>query len=75
MFAGEAVDLFDIVLTMDGLKGFDSEYKKALDISLGRFKVKILPLDRILASKKKANREMDRLTLPILRDALAATKG
>ena len=74
MFAGEAVDLFDIVLTMDGLKSFATEYKKALDISLGRFKVKVLPLDRILASKKKANREKDRLTLPILRDALAATK-
>lgn len=75
MFAGEAVDLFDIVLTMDGLKSFDWEYKRALEVPLGRFKVRVLPLDRILASKKKANREKDKLTIPVLRDALAATLG
>ena len=74
MFAGEAVDLFDIVLTMDGLKSFDWEYKRTSDIPLGNFKVKVLPLDRILVSKKKANREKDRLTIPVLRDAIAATR-
>ena len=75
MFAGDAVDLFDIVLTMDGLKTFEWEHKRALDVSLGHFDVKVLPLDRILASKKKANREKDKLTLPVLRDALTATQG
>lgn len=74
MFAGEAVDLFDIVLTMDGLKSFDWEYKRAADIPLDHFKVKVLPLDRILVSKKKANREKDRLTIPVLRDAVATTR-
>ena len=74
MFAGEAVDLFDIVLTMDGLKSFDWEYKRASDVPLGNFKVKVLPLDRILVSKKKANREKDRLTIPVLRDAVATTR-
>jgi hypothetical protein len=73
MFAGEAVDLFDIVLTMDGLKGFDWEYSRAMEVSLGRFAVRVLPLARILASKKAANREKDRLTIPVLRDTLAAT--
>ena len=75
MFAGDAVDLFDIVLTLHGLKSFDWEYARAIEVPLGRFKVKVLPLDRILASKKAANREKDRLTIPVLRDALLATRG
>lgn len=75
VFAGEAVDLFDIVLTMDGLKSFDWEYKRALDVPIGRFRVRVLPLDRILASKKKANREKDKLVIPVLRDALTAIRN
>jgi hypothetical protein len=75
MFAGDAVDLFDIVLTLDGLRSFSWEYARSVEVSLGRFKVKVLPLDRILASKKAANREKDRLTVPILRDTLAAVRG
>ncbi len=75
MFAGDAVDLFDIVLTMDGLKNFDWEYRRALDVSLGVLSVKVLPLSRVLASKKAAGRDKDRLTIPVLRDALLATES
>lgn len=72
MFAGDGVDLFDIVLNMDGLKDFDDELKNAVDVPLDRIRVKVLPLERILASKQAANREKDQLTIPVLRDALAA---
>ncbi|MFH0953359.1 MAG: hypothetical protein V1873_03420 [Verrucomicrobiota bacterium] len=75
MFAGDAVDLFDIVMNMHGLRSFDWEYQRALRVPLGRFAVKVLPLERIIASKKAANRDKDRLTLPVLRDALAAIRG
>jgi hypothetical protein len=37
--------------------------------------LKVLALDRILASKIAANRPKDTLTIPILRDALAATQS
>jgi hypothetical protein len=39
------------------------------------FQLKVLALDRILASKIAANRPKDRLTIPVLRDALAATQS
>jgi hypothetical protein len=73
MFGGDAVALFDIVLTMDGLRSFDAEYRDALSFPLGRYTVKVLPLKRIIASKKAANRPKDKLSLPVLQDALLAT--
>lgn len=75
MFAGDAVDLFDIVTHMHGLRSFDHEVKRALDVSLGRFKVKVLPLERVIASKRAVNRAKDRLVLPVLKDALVALKS
>lgn len=74
MFSGDGVDLFDIVLNMDGLEDFDKELKNAVDVPLDRIRVKVLPLERILASKQAANREKDQLTIPVLRDALAALR-
>ena len=57
---------------MDGLGTFAEEIKNCVEISLGRQKLKVLSLERILASKIAANRTKDRLTIPVLRDALAA---
>jgi hypothetical protein len=74
MLAGAGAELFDIVLRMDGLESFAEEMKNCVDISLGRQKLKVLSLERILASKIAANRAKDKLTIPVLRDALAATK-
>jgi hypothetical protein len=74
MLAGAGAELFDIVIRMDGLGTFADEIKKCVDISLGRQKLKVLSLERILASKIAANRAKDKLTIPVLRDALAATQ-
>ena len=74
MLAGEGAELFDIVLRMDGLGPFTSELGNCVEIPLGRYKLKVLGLDRILASKLAANRPKDRLTIPVLRDALATTQ-
>ena len=49
--------------------------KTCIEVPLGRHKLKILALDRILASKIAANRPKDALTIPVLRDALAATQS
>ena len=70
MFAGKGVELFDIALTMDGLGEFDEEKKHAIKIPLGRIKVLVLKLERIIASKEAAGREKDRLVLKVLSDAL-----
>jgi hypothetical protein len=72
MFAGGGVELFDIVLTMHGLGAFSEELPNCLEVELGRYKLKVLGLHRILASKRAANRMKDRLVIPVLEDSLAA---
>ena len=67
-FAGEHLELFDIVLNMDGLESFSKEAKRTVEIPLGRRKIKVLSLDRIIKSKETANREKDRLSLKVLKD-------
>jgi hypothetical protein len=73
MLAGAGAELFDIVLRMDGLGTFTSELKHCVNVPLGCHQLKVLSLERILVSKLAANRAKDRLTIPVLRDALAAT--
>jgi hypothetical protein len=46
MFAGEGADLFDIVLRMDGLARFSDEIANSIDVSLGRYQLKVLKLER-----------------------------
>jgi len=75
MLAGAGTELFDIVLRMDGLGTFAHEFKNCIEIVLGRYRLKVLSLERILASKVAANRAKDKLTIPVLRDALVATKS
>ena len=75
MFAGTGAELFDIVIRMDGLGTFADEIKNCVNIPLGRQKLQVLSLERILASKIAANRTKDKLAIPVLRDALAATQS
>jgi hypothetical protein len=74
MLAGAGAELFDIVTRMDGLGTFADDFRNCVEISLGREKLKVLSLERILVSKIAANRARDKLTIPVLRDALAATQ-
>ena len=71
MLAGAGAELFDLVLRMDGLGTFAEEFKNCIEIPLGAQKLKVLSLERILASKIAANRAKDKLTIPILRDTMA----
>lgn len=75
MLAGAGAELFAVVVRMDGLGTFADELKHCVDIPLGRHSLKVLSLERILASKLAANRAKDKLTIPVLRDALAATQA
>jgi hypothetical protein len=73
MLAGPGAELFDLVLRMDGLGTFAEELNHCINIPLGHHRLKVLSLERILASKVAANRLKDRLTIPVLRDAIATT--
>jgi len=74
MFAGGGVELFDIILTMHGLGAFSEEWRNCVNVSLGRHKLMVLRLDRVLVSKRAANRAKDRLVIPVLEDSLAASQ-
>jgi len=63
------------VLTASGLESFDQEYVRAGEYELDGVKVKVLPLDRVIASKRAARRSKDLAQIPTLEAALAARKG
>lgn len=71
-FVGEGFELLDIVMKMTGLGSFSQEYKKSKTVIVEGIKLKILPLNRIILSKKKAGRPKDKMALPALEAALAA---
>jgi hypothetical protein len=70
MLGGPGSDPFDVVIRMNGLGEFADEWKRALDIKIDRLKLKVLPLERILASKQAANRPKDQRVIPVLQNTL-----
>lgn len=75
MLAGKHLEMFDIVLNMDGLGEFKKEIRNTVEIQLGRFKVRVLSLDRIVASKEAAGREKDKLVIPVLKETLKTLRS
>lgn len=70
MLGGAGSQPFDVVVRMDGLGKFSDEWKRALEIKVGGLRLKVLPLERILASKQAANRPKDRRVIPVLQNTL-----
>jgi len=69
---GPLGDRFDVVLQMSGLGSFPDEYSRAQPMTVEGIPVRVLPLDRILVSKRAADRPKDRAVIPALEEALAA---
>ena len=69
-FGGAIGDRFDVVLTMSGLGTFEQEYQGAKSLELDGLSVRVLPLQRIIASKRAAGRVKDNAALPALEAAL-----
>jgi len=65
-------DRFDVVNQVSGIGAFEDEYPDAVSAMIDGVPVKILPLARILASKRAANRPKDQAAIPALEEALAA---
>lgn len=68
---GDAFKNLDVVYGIAGLNSFDEEYKNAIEIDLEGVMIKILPLDRIIASKSASGRKKDLAVLPILETVLS----
>jgi hypothetical protein len=65
----------NFLFTVHGLRGFASEYKNAKDRFIGGESVKVLPLDRILKSKKTILREKDLVHIPLIEKVIAGRKA
>jgi hypothetical protein len=64
----------NVVFRADGLRSFQSELKKCHWSKLAGYRVKVLALQRIIASKRASGRPKDLATLPVLEDTLRLSK-
>ena len=69
---GDGLDRIDLVVTAPGLASFDEEYARAHEYTLDGLRIQVLPLERIIKSKRAANRLKDAAQIPLLEAALAA---
>ncbi|MEO7034757.1 MAG: hypothetical protein ABI548_12690 [Polyangiaceae bacterium] len=67
-------DRFDVVTTAHGLADFRTEYAASRIVSLDGIELHVLPLTRILASKRAGNRAKDQAQIPALEAALAVER-
>lgn len=65
--------VFDVGVHMHGLDPFDVEFERAHEMAIDGVPVRVLPLERIIASKRATGRPRDRAQLPALEEALAAS--
>jgi predicted nucleotidyltransferase len=73
---GDAVgDRLDVVTHMHGLGKFADEYASAIEVHIDGLPLRLLPLERILASKRASGRPKDLAVLPALEEAIAAVRS
>ena len=71
LLVGAGVELFNLVIHMHGLDEFEIESANALEMEVATgVNVRVLPLHRIIASKRATGRDKDKRILPVLEDAL-----
>jgi len=73
-FGGDGLSRLDIVLTADGLDAFDTEYARAIELEIDGVRVHILPIERVIASKRATGRAKDAAQLPALEATLLARR-
>jgi hypothetical protein len=74
-FGGPGLERVDVVLTAHGLDPFAVEYERAGVREVEGVAFRVLPLERIIASKRATNRAKDTAQLPALQAALFARQA
>lgn len=72
---GEGLDRVYVVLTASGLESFESEFARARDYDLDGVPVKVLPLERVIVSKRAAKRPKDTAQIPDARSGAGRSEG
>jgi predicted nucleotidyltransferase len=75
MVGGEGLDRVDLVLSASGLDSFERELSRAREYDLDGLRVRVLPLERVVVSKRAANRPKDSAQIPMLEATLAARRA
>jgi hypothetical protein len=66
--------MVNFLFTVHGVKDFESEYRGAVEATIEGEPVKVLPLERILQSKKTVLRDKDRLHILMIERFLRGRK-
>jgi hypothetical protein len=74
-FGGRGLERIDVVLTVHGLEPFAAEYDRCVEREVDGLRLRVLPLDRVIASKRALGRAKDIAQLPALEAALLARRG
>lgn len=75
MLGGDVLgDRLDVVVHMHGLRSFDEEYVSSKTMTVDGVLLRVLPLRRIIASKRATGRPRDLAQIPALEEALAASE-
>jgi hypothetical protein len=73
-FGGDGLSRIDVVLTAHGLRRFLDEYDASSDREIEGVTVRVLPLERVIASKRATGRPKDVASLPALEATLLAKR-
>lgn len=73
-FGGAGLQRIDVVLTAHGLDSFAIEYARTIQRSIEGVTLRVLPLERVIASKRATNRLKDAAQLPALEATLLARR-
>ena len=73
-FGGNGLHRIDVVLTAHGLDSFAIEYGRAIEREIEGVTLRVLPLERVIASKKASNRAKDSAQIPALEATLLARR-
>jgi hypothetical protein len=71
-FGGAGLERIDVVLTAHGLDDFDTEYRRSVVREVDGIALHVLPLERIIASKRATKRPKDLAALPALEATIVA---
>jgi hypothetical protein len=71
-FGGKGLERIDVVLTAHGLDAFTIEYARARELEVDGIKLRVLPLERVIASKRATKRPKDIAQMPALEATLLA---
>lgn len=74
-FGGDGLSRIDVVLTAHGLRRFAEEYGASVEREIEGVTVRVLPLERVIASKRATGRAKDAASLPALEATLRAKRG